>query len=72
MNIKFVNECGFERLYNGLMNLKQMQFGEGLDVILRKSVGMISRRYRILLRRETEGIVSHRMKNVISLHSLHS
>ena len=34
MNIKFVNECGFERLYNGLMNLKQMQFGEGLDVIL--------------------------------------
>ena len=46
--------------------------GEGFDVFLRKSVGMVTGRYRILLCGQTEGIVSHGMKHVVSLHTFHS
>ncbi len=33
---------------------------------------MVSGRYRILLCGQTEGIVSHGMKHVVSLHTFHS
>ena len=45
---------------------------ECLYVLLRKSVGVVARVYRILLGGKTEGVVAHRVKDVVALHSLHS
>ena len=45
---------------------------EGLDILLGKAVGMISRRNRVLFRGKTEAVVSHRMKHVVALHALHA
>ena len=44
---------------------------EGPDVFLRKAFRMVSRRHGVLLRRQAEGVVPHRMEHVVALHPLH-
>ena len=46
--------------------------GEGLNVLLGKSVGMMTGIHGVLLRRQAEGVIAHGVQHVVALHPLHA